>query len=75
MTATNRVQVALVRETTIGTTPVTPRMRKVRITQASPSLLPEYVDPEEVRDDRMSDDPIATITNSTPSLSGELSAP
>jgi hypothetical protein len=75
MTATNRVQVALVRETTIGTTPITPRMRKLRITQGSPSLVPEYVDPEEVRDDRMTDDPILTITNSTPSLNGELSYP
>jgi hypothetical protein len=75
MTATNRVQVALVRETTIGTTPPTPRMRKVRFTSGSPSLIPSFQDPEEVRDDRMLDDPIPSITNTTPALNGELSYP
>lgn len=57
MASSNRTQLALVRETTPGVTPTTPRMRKVRMTGETLQLTPLYVDSEEIRDDRMLGDP------------------
>lgn len=62
MTQTNRVQVAIVRETTFGTTPVTPRMRLARFNSGDPMFKPTYVDPDEIRSDRMLNDPIQVMT-------------
>lgn len=75
MTSANRVQVALVRETTPGITPNTPRMRKVRITGESLSFAPEYVDPEEIRDDRMLNDPIKVMQAASGGINFELAYP
>lgn len=75
MTQTNRVQVALVRETTAGTTPATPRMRLVRITGESLTYSPSFVDTEEIRPDRMQPDPIEVFQGAGGSLNFELSYP
>jgi len=58
MTDSNRIQLAAVRETTIGTTPDTPRMRKMRFTGESLAFRPDFIQSNEIRDDRMSADPI-----------------
>lgn len=75
MTSSNRLQVALVRETTPGVTPTTPRMRKVRITSESLTYTPEYVDSDEIRDDRMAGDPILVMKSSAGTVNFELSYP
>ncbi|MHC2251034.1 hypothetical protein ACVILK_000726 [Bradyrhizobium embrapense] len=75
MTSANRTQVTLVRETTPGVTPTTPRMRKVRMTGESLQYGPTYVDSEEIRDDRMLGDPIKTNQASSGGLNGEISYP
>lgn len=75
MTSSNRVQLAVVRESTPGTTPNTPRMRKARITGESLSFAPEYVDPDEIRDDRMLGDPIKVMQASSGGVNFELSYP
>jgi len=75
MTSANRTRVALVRETTPGTTPDTPRMRAMRITGESLSFKPIYVDPDELRDDRMMDDPIQVMKESSGGINFELSFP
>lgn len=75
MTVSNRVQLAVVRETTPGTTPNTPRMRIARITSESLSFTPEYVDPDEIRSDRMMGDPIKVMQASSGGINFELSYP
>jgi len=67
MTDSNRVQLAGVREVTIGTTPNTPRMRKMRFTGEGLLFRPDFVTSDEIRDDRMTADPIKVgETNSGP---------
>lgn len=75
MTSSNRVQVALVRETTAGTTPTTPRMRTMRITGESLTFGPEHVDSDEIRSDRMASDPIQVMTTSGGGINFEWSHP
>lgn len=75
MTSANRTQVVCVRESTLGVTPNTPRMRKMRITGESLSFAPTYVDSEEIRDDRMLGDPIKTNQVSQGGINFELSYP
>lgn len=75
MTSSNRTQVLLVRETTAGTTPTTPRMRTVRITGEGLSFTPDYVDPDEIRSDRMLGDPIKVMQASQGPINFELSYP
>lgn len=75
MTSANRTQVALVRETTAGTTPTTPRMRTMRITGESLAFSPNYVDSDELRSDRMLGDPIKNMQASTGGVNFELSYP
>lgn len=75
MTTANRVQVSMVRETTAGTTPGSPRMRKVRLTKEGLSFTPDYVDSEELRDDRMLGDPIKVMQASEGPIDFELSFP
>lgn len=75
MTSSNRTQVAIVRETTPGTTPNTPRMRIARITSESLSFTPEYVDPDELRSDRMLGDPIKVMQASQGGINFELAYP
>lgn len=75
MTSSNRTQLALVREVTPGTTPVTPRMRAMRITGESLSFSPEYVDSDEIRADRMLGDPIKNMQASAGGINFEVSYP
>ncbi len=75
MTASNRTQVAVVRESTPGVTPNTPRMRIMRITGESLAFNPTYVDSDEIRSDRMLGDPILTMKDSNGSVNFELSYP
>ncbi len=58
MTDSNRLQLAAVAETTLGTTPTTPRMRLMRLTGESLSYKPAFVSSQEIRSDRMKPDPI-----------------
>ena len=58
MTSSNRVRLSGVAEGTYGTTPNTPRMRKQRATSIGLSFKADYVDSDDIRDDRMSSDPI-----------------
>ncbi|MGR4927277.1 phage tail tube protein [Bradyrhizobium sp. CAR08] len=75
MTSANRTQVSAVRESTLGVTPTTPRMRKMRITGESLQFSPTYVDSDEIRDDRMLGDPIKTNQVSSGGVNFELSYP
>jgi len=75
MTSANRLRLTMVRETTPGITPTTPRMRTMRTTGESLSFAPEYVDPEEIRDDRMLDDPIKVMQAAGGGINFEISYP
>jgi hypothetical protein len=75
MTSANRLRLTLVRETTPGVTPNTPRMRTMRLTGESLSFAPEYVDPAEIRDDRMLDEPIKVMQAAGGGINFELSYP
>lgn len=75
MTSANRLQVSLVRESTVGTTPTTPRMRIKRITGEGLKFDPTYVDSDEIRPDRMSSDPIRVLQGSSGTINDELCYP
>jgi hypothetical protein len=75
VTSSNRTQLALVRETTAGTTPTTPRMRAMRFTGESLQFSPEYLDSAEIRADRMLGDPVKTMQASSGGINFELSYP
>jgi hypothetical protein len=76
MTSANRVQISTVKETTPGTTPVTPRMRKVRWTGEALTLFnPSYDDPNEITDDRMNTDAIMLFQESGGSINFNMSYP
>lgn len=75
MTVANRVQLASVRESTLGTTPNTPRMRKRRFVSEGLSFTPDYIDSDEIRSDRMLGDPIKVMQASQGPVAGELSYP
>lgn len=75
MSSSNRTQVVTVRETTLGTTPGTPRMRTMRITGESLAWQPVYVDSDEIRADRMMGDPILSMTESQGGINFEVSYP
>jgi hypothetical protein len=75
MTAANRLQIAFVRESTLGTTPGSPRMRAGRITSETLEFRPEFVDSEEIRPDRMLGDPIKVMQSSMGGVNGELYFP
>ena len=75
MTESNRVQLAIVAETTPGVTPTNPRMRKMRMTGEGLTFTPNYVDSGEIRPDRMIPDPILTITEAGGTINYEESYP
>ncbi|HEY4136494.1 MAG TPA: phage tail tube protein [Alphaproteobacteria bacterium] len=75
MTTANRVRISLVRETTLGVTPTTPRMRTERITGESLKYAPAFDQSEELRADRMNADPIKVNENTDGGLNFELSYP
>lgn len=58
MTDSNRLQLSAVKETTVGTTPTTPRMRLMRLTGEGLKYSPTFVNSAEIRSDRMNVDPI-----------------
>ncbi|WP_376959655.1 phage tail tube protein [Azospirillum sp. A26] len=58
MSSSNRVRLTGVAETTYGTTPTTPRMRKQRVTSIGLSNKAVYVDSDDIRDDRMNSDSV-----------------
>lgn len=60
MPSSNRTQVAVVREATVGTTPNTPRMRIKLITGESLTYAPTFDTSDELRADRMTGDKIMT---------------
>lgn len=75
MTDSNRVQLAFVDETTPGTTPASPRMRKARHTSAPLAYQPVNTRSNEKRDDRMVSDPIRVGETNGGSVNFELSWP
>lgn len=75
MSSANRLALSLVRESTPGVTPATPRMRTMRITGESLQFEPTYVDSEELRQDRMLGDPILTMIASSGGINFETSYP
>lgn len=75
MGTANRTQLSQVIEVTLGTTPVTPRMRGARFTGESLQFNQEFVDSDEIRSDRMLGDPIKVMASSGGSKNIELSYP
>ncbi len=75
MTDSNRLRLAVVRETSLGVTPNTPRMRKARVTGESLSFTPQFVQSEEIRDDRMNADPIKINETNEGGINAEFSYP
>jgi hypothetical protein len=75
MTASNRLQLAAVREQTYGTTPNTPRMRKMRVTGEGLIFRPDFVMSDEIRDDRMTSDPIKVGETNQGPINFELHYP
>ena len=75
MASTNRQQYTSVKETTVGTTPTTPRMRTRRVTSEGLSWVPTFVMSEELRSDGMNGLPIKTGEESGGPMSFELSYP
>ena len=61
MSSANRTQIVLVRESTLGTTPTTPRMRTARGTSVDPQYKANFVDSDILRSDRMLNDPIKVM--------------
>lgn len=75
MTSANRLRVSYVMEETPGVTPSTPRMKLARLTSETLAAAPEYIDSDEIRSDRMLNDPILVGQSSTGGISFELSYP
>jgi hypothetical protein len=75
MTDTSRVRLSVVRETTIGTTPGSPRMRTARVSGINLRHEAEYVMAGELRDDRMDADPVTTGDANDGTISYELHFP
>lgn len=75
MTDSNRLRLAVVRESTLGVTPNTPRMRTARITGESLQYQPTFVNSNELRDDRMNADPIKVNETNQGGINVELSYP
>lgn len=75
MTDSNRLRLTHVREATLGTTPNTPRMRTARLTGETLEYAPEFVDSEELRDDRMNEDPIKVGERNAGPVNFEFSFP
>ena len=71
----NRLRVALIRESTLGTLPGTPRMRTARITGESLKYVPKFFTPGEIRSDRMSADPTKINEENSGGLNFEFSFP
>jgi len=75
MTDSNRLRLTTVRETTLGTTPGSPRFRTARITGESLGFEPVFVQSAELRSDRMNADPIKVNETNQGGINFELSFP
>jgi hypothetical protein len=75
MGTANRVQLAAVRESTLGTTPTTPRMRGARFTGENLEFTQQFINSDEIRSDRMLGDPIKVMASSAGSINFEMSYP
>jgi hypothetical protein len=75
LSSTNRLQLGIVRETTAGTTPGTPRMRAMRVTGEQLTYTPTYVDSDEIRPDRMNAAPILVMSEPAGSIPFQLTYP
>ncbi|RUM97914.1 hypothetical protein EET67_09880 [Pseudaminobacter arsenicus] len=75
MTDANRIRVTTVRETSLGETPTTPRMRTARLTGESLQYAPQFVQSQEIRDDRMNADPVKINETNQGAINFELSFP
>lgn len=75
MGTANRVQLSAIRESTLGTTPNTPRMRGARFTGESLAFNQEFVDSNEIRSDRMLGDPAKVMAASQGGINFEMSYP
>lgn len=73
MSDSNRTQVARVRETTIGTTPASPSMTKVRVTGESLKYDIDTTRSEEIRSDRLTPDVVQVGARVNGGFSFELS--
>lgn len=75
MTESNRVQYVGVAETTLGTTPTTPRMLGFRTTGDTLSYRPRTITSDEIRSDRMSADPIIVADDNDGAVNFEMHYP
>lgn len=75
MPSSNRLQIASVVESTLGTTPGTPRMRLRHVTGESLNYRPTFVDPAELRSDRMTGDSIQVGTQNDGGITYEMTYP
>ena len=75
MSDSNRAQLTGVREVTLGTTPNTPRMRKVRHLSAPLIYKPEFETSNEKREDRMGTDPVKVGESNNGPINFEFSYP
>lgn len=75
MTSSNRVYLAGVPEAVYGETPVSARMRKQRVTSIGLDSKTEYVDSDDIRDDRMNTDPTRVGESNTGNIGIEWHYP
>ncbi|CAO3445731.1 hypothetical protein [Azospirillum argentinense] len=75
MTSSNRVRLTGVAEATYGVTPTTPRMRKQRVTSIGLARKADYVDSDDLRDDRQNSDPTMVGESNNGSLGIEWHYP
>ncbi|MBP6818347.1 MAG: hypothetical protein KBC46_03485 [Ferrovibrio sp.] len=75
MSDSNRTRIAGVRETTIGTTPNTPRLRGITFVGESLSSRPDTVKSDTVRADRMNEDALDVGETNAGGLTFELQYP
>ena len=75
MTDSNRTRLSVVRETSLGVTPGGPRLRTMRFTGESLKFEPQFVQPDEIRDDRMNVDPVKINENNSGGINYQLSFP
>lgn len=75
MPSSNRTQLVSVVESTLGTTPTTPRMRLRRFTGEGLRYVPTFEEPNEIRSDRMTGDETQTGTDTGGTINWELHYP
>jgi hypothetical protein len=75
MSETNRVQLATVVESTFGTMPTTPRMRLARFSGEGLKYTPKFIQPDEIRSDRMNVLPVKVNEENSGPINGEFSYP